>query len=37
MTAHNRKIPRLRWEDNIIMDVQEVGGGSWALDGVGSG
>ena len=28
--------PRRRWEDNIKMDVQEVGG-SWGLDGVGSG
>ena len=26
--------PRCRWEDNIKMDLQEVGGG---LDGVGSG
>jgi hypothetical protein len=26
--------PRRRWEDNIKMDLQEVGGG---LDGVGSG
>jgi hypothetical protein len=30
--------PRRRWEDNIKMDFQEVaGGGSWGLDGVGSG
>jgi len=29
--------PRCRWEDNIKMDLQEVGGGSWGLDGVGSG
>jgi hypothetical protein len=29
--------PRRRWEDNIKMDVEEVGGGSWELDGVGSG
>jgi hypothetical protein len=29
--------PRRRWKDNIKMDVQEVGGGSWGLDGVGSG
>jgi hypothetical protein len=29
--------PRRRWEDNIKMDVQEVGLGSWGLDGVGSG
>ena len=28
--------PRRRWEDNIKMDLQEVGG-SWGLDGVGSG
>jgi hypothetical protein len=21
--------PRLRWEDNIKMDLQEVGGGRW--------
>jgi hypothetical protein len=28
--------PRCRWEDNIKMDLQEVGGG-WSLDGVGSG
>jgi hypothetical protein len=27
---------RRRWED-IKMDLQEVGGGSWGLDGVGSG
>jgi len=27
--------PRHRWEDNIKMDLQEVGGGSWGLDGVG--
>jgi hypothetical protein len=27
--------PRRRWEDNIEMDVQEVGGGR--VDGVGSG
>jgi hypothetical protein len=26
--------PKRRWEDNIKMDLQEVGGG---LDGVGSG
>jgi hypothetical protein len=25
------------WEDNIKMDVQEVGRGSWELDRVGSG
>jgi hypothetical protein len=29
--------PRRRWEDNIKRDLQEVGGGSWGLDGVGSG
>jgi hypothetical protein len=29
--------PRRRWEDNIKMDLQEVGKGSWGLDGVGSG
>jgi hypothetical protein len=29
--------PRCRWEDNIKMDLQEVVGGSWGLDGVGSG
>jgi hypothetical protein len=29
--------PRRRWEDNIKMDLEEVGGGSWGLDGVGSG
>jgi hypothetical protein len=30
--------PRRRWEDNIKMALQEVGwGGSWCLDGVGSG
>jgi hypothetical protein len=28
--------PRRRWEDNIKMDLQKVGGG-WGLDGVGSG
>jgi hypothetical protein len=28
--------PRRRWEDNIKMDLQEVGGGV-GLDGVGSG
>jgi hypothetical protein len=25
-----------RWEDNIKMDLQEVGGGCGGLDGVGS-
>jgi hypothetical protein len=29
--------PRHRWEDNIKMDLQEDGGESWGLDGVGSG
>jgi hypothetical protein len=29
--------PRRRWEDNIKMDLQEVGGGSLGLDRVGSG
>jgi hypothetical protein len=30
--------PIRRWEDNIKMDIHEVeGGGSWGLDGVGSG
>jgi hypothetical protein len=29
--------PRRRWEDNIKMDLQKVAGGSWGLDGVGSG
>jgi hypothetical protein len=30
--------PRRRWEDNIKMDLQEVGGGgSWGMDGVGLG
>jgi hypothetical protein len=29
--------PRRRWEDNIKMDLQEVGGGWWGLDGAGSG
>jgi hypothetical protein len=28
--------PRRRWEDNIKMDLQKVGGGSWRMDGVGS-
>jgi hypothetical protein len=28
--------PRHKWEDNIKMDLQEVGG-SWGLEGVGSG
>jgi len=27
--------PRLRWEINIKMDLQEVEGGLWGLDGVG--
>jgi len=29
--------PRRIWEDNIKMDLQEVGGGLWGLEGVGSG
>jgi hypothetical protein len=29
--------PRRRWENNIIMDLQKIGGESWGLDGVGSG
>jgi hypothetical protein len=29
--------PRLRWEDNINMNFQELGKGLWGLDGVGSG
>ena len=29
--------PRRRWEDNIKMDLEEVGKGLWGLDGVGSG
>jgi hypothetical protein len=29
--------PRRRWEDNIKMDLQEVEGGSWGLEGVCSG
>ena len=29
--------PRHRWEDNIKIDLQEVGGVFWGLDGVGSG
>jgi hypothetical protein len=28
---------RHRWEDNIKMDLQEVGMGLWGLDGVCSG
>jgi hypothetical protein len=28
---------RRRWEDNIKIDLQEVGSGSWGLEGVGSG
>ena len=27
---------RRRWQHNIKMDLQEVGGGLWELDGVGS-
>ena len=29
--------PRRRWEDNIKIDLQEMGRGLWGLDGVGSG
>jgi hypothetical protein len=29
--------PRLRWEDNIKMDLQEVGCGGYELDVAGSG
>jgi hypothetical protein len=29
--------PSRRWEDNIKLDLQEVGGGWGGLDGVGSG
>ena len=29
--------PRRRWENNIKIDLQEVGGGRGGLDGVGSG
>ena len=29
--------PRRRWEDNIKMDLQEVGCGGYGLDRVGSG
>ena len=29
--------PRRRWEDNIKMDLEEVGRGCGGLDGVGSG
>ena len=29
--------PRRRWEDNIKMDLEEVGRGLWGLDGGGSG
>ena len=29
--------PRRRWEDNIKIDLQEVGRGFWGLDEVGSG
>ena len=35
------KIPlgrsRRRWEDNIKMDIEEVGCGGYGLDGAGSG
>jgi hypothetical protein len=27
MTAISHRKPRRRWEDNIMMDLQEVGGG----------
>ena len=29
--------PRCRWEDNIKMDLQEVGCGGYGLDRAGSG
>ena len=29
--------PRRRWEDNIKIDLKEVGGSCGGLDGVGSG
>jgi hypothetical protein len=29
--------PRRSWEDNMKIDIVEVGGGWWGLDGVGSG
>jgi hypothetical protein len=29
--------PRRRWENNIKMDLKEVGGASWGVDEVGSG
>ena len=29
--------PRRRWEDIIKTDLQELGGGCWGLDVVGSG
>jgi hypothetical protein len=29
--------PRLRWEDNIMIDLQEVGCGGYGLDRAGSG
>ena len=29
--------PRRRWEANNKIDLQEVGGSLWGLDGVGSG
>jgi len=29
--------PRLRWEDNIEMDLQEVGCGEYGLDRAGLG
>jgi len=30
-------LPRRRWEDNIKMDLQEVGCGGYGLDRAGSG
>ena len=30
-------IPRSKWEDNIKMDIQEVGCGGYGLDRAGSG
>jgi len=29
--------PKRRWEDNIKIDIQEVGCGGYGLDGAGSG
>ena len=28
---------KVGWDDNIKMDLQDVEGGLWGLDGVGSG